>query len=81
LAAQDSSAGLARRLRRYCKPALLLLDEVGYLSYDGRYGDLLEPGERESIAALMRELRGVSQGDDSRRIEAGIEAVKVRYGV
>jgi DNA replication protein DnaC len=41
LAAQDSSAGLARRLRRYCKPALLLLDEVGYLSYDGRYGDLL----------------------------------------
>lgn len=41
LAAQESSAALARRLRRYCKPALLLLDEVGYLSYDGRYGDLL----------------------------------------
>ena len=41
LAAQDSSAALARRLRRYSKPRLLLLDEVGYLSYDGRYGDLL----------------------------------------
>lgn len=41
LAAQDSSAALARRLRRYCKPRLLILDEVGYLSYDGRYGDLL----------------------------------------
>ncbi len=41
LAAQDSSAALARRLRRYCKPRLLLCDEVGYLSYDGRYGDLL----------------------------------------
>jgi DNA replication protein DnaC len=41
LAAQESSAALARRLRRYCKPTLLLLDEVGYLSYDGRYGDLL----------------------------------------
>ncbi|MEZ6036529.1 MAG: IS21-like element helper ATPase IstB [Planctomycetota bacterium] len=41
LAAQESSAALARRLRCYCKPALLLLDEVGYLSYDGRYGDLL----------------------------------------
>lgn len=41
LAAQDSSAALTRRLRRYCKPRLLLLDEVGYLSYDGRYGDLL----------------------------------------
>lgn len=41
LAAQESSVALARRLRRYSKPALLLLDEVGYLSYDGRYGDLL----------------------------------------
>jgi DNA replication protein DnaC len=41
LAAQDSSTALTRRLRRYCKPRLLLLDEVGYLSYDGRYGDLL----------------------------------------
>jgi len=41
LAAQESSAALQRRLRRYCKPRLLILDEVGYLSYDGRYGDLL----------------------------------------
>jgi len=41
LAAQDSSSALARRLRRYCGPRLLILDEVGYLSYDGRYGDLL----------------------------------------
>ncbi len=41
LAAQDSSVALARRLRRYSSPRLLVLDEVGYLSYDGRYGDLL----------------------------------------
>lgn len=41
LAAQDSSAALRRRLRRYCQPALLCIDEVGYLSYDGRYADLL----------------------------------------
>lgn len=41
LAAQDSSAALTRRLRRYCRPRLLILDEVGYLSYDARYGDLL----------------------------------------
>ena len=41
LAAQETSAALARRLRRYCGPRLLILDEVGYLSYDGRYGDLL----------------------------------------
>jgi DNA replication protein DnaC len=41
LAAQDSSQSLARRLRRFCNPALLCVDEVGYLSYDNRYADLL----------------------------------------
>jgi DNA replication protein DnaC len=41
LAAQDSSAALARRLRRYTVPAVLCIDEVGYLSYDNRYADLL----------------------------------------
>jgi DNA replication protein DnaC len=41
LAAQDSSAALARRLRRYTLPRLLCIDEVGYLSYADRYADLL----------------------------------------
>jgi DNA replication protein DnaC len=41
LAAQDSSSALSRRLRRYCQPELLCIDEVGYLSYDNRYADLL----------------------------------------
>lgn len=41
LAAQESSAALARRLRRYTLPHLLCVDEVGYLSYDNRYADLL----------------------------------------
>jgi DNA replication protein DnaC len=41
LAAQDSSVALARRLRRYTVPVLLCVDEVGYLSYDNRYADLL----------------------------------------
>jgi DNA replication protein DnaC len=41
LAAQDSSTALARRVRRYTSPALLAVDEVGYLSYDARYADLL----------------------------------------
>jgi DNA replication protein DnaC len=41
LAAQDSSIALARRLRRYTGPSLLAIDEVGYLSYDARYADLL----------------------------------------
>jgi DNA replication protein DnaC len=41
LAAQESSVALARRLRRYTVPHLLCVDEVGYLSYDNRYADLL----------------------------------------
>jgi len=41
LAAQDSSSALARRLRRYTTPMVLLVDEVGYLSYDSRAADLL----------------------------------------
>ena len=41
LAAQDSTISLARRLRRYTSPRLLAIDEVGYLSYDARYADLL----------------------------------------
>ena len=41
LAEQDTSTALSRRLRRYCNPALLVIDEVGYLSYDSRHGDLL----------------------------------------
>ena len=41
LSAQDSSMALRRRIRRYTTPALLVIDEVGYLSYDSRHGDLL----------------------------------------
>lgn len=41
LDARDTSTALARRLRRYTNPAVLLVDEVGYLSYDSRAADLL----------------------------------------
>ena len=41
LAAQDSDASLTRRLRRFTRPDLLCVDEVGYLAYDNRYADLL----------------------------------------
>jgi DNA replication protein DnaC len=41
LASQDGAQGLQRALARYCRPALLCLDEVGYLSYDNRHADLL----------------------------------------
>jgi DNA replication protein DnaC len=41
LAAQESSAALGRRLRRDTILQLLCVDELGYLSYDSRYADLL----------------------------------------
>jgi DNA replication protein DnaC len=41
LAAQDSARALDRRLRYWCSIKLLVLDELGYLSYDARNADLL----------------------------------------
>jgi DNA replication protein DnaC len=41
LAALESDAALRRRLRRYVRPRLLVIDEVGYLSYSNRHADLL----------------------------------------
>ena len=41
LAAIDSDSALRRRLRHYAAPALLVIDEVGYLSYSNRHADLL----------------------------------------
>lgn len=41
LAAEDSANALERRLRRLCKPKILYIDEVGYLSYGNRHADLL----------------------------------------
>jgi len=41
LGAQESTAALQRRLRRYIGPDLLVIDELGYLSFDHRAADLL----------------------------------------
>lgn len=41
LAAIDSDSVLRRRLRHYASPHLLVIDEVGYLSYANRHADLL----------------------------------------
>jgi DNA replication protein DnaC len=41
LAALDSDSALRRRLRRYACPDVLVIDEVGYLSYSNRHADLL----------------------------------------
>ena len=41
LAAQDGDNALRRRLKYYDRPKLLIIDEIGYLSYSNRHADLL----------------------------------------
>lgn len=41
LAAQDGDLALKRRLNRYVRPTLLVIDEIGYLAYGNRHADLL----------------------------------------
>lgn len=41
LAATDSDSLLRSRLRHYAAPTVLIIDEIGYLSYSSRYADLL----------------------------------------
>jgi DNA replication protein DnaC len=41
LGGQDSVRSLGRRLQYYSQQGLLLIDEIGYLSYDARAADLL----------------------------------------
>ena len=40
LAAQDGNNALSRRIKYYVHPTLLVIDEVGYLSYSNRHADL-----------------------------------------
>ena len=41
LGSQESTAALQRRLRAYLNPDLLIVDELGYLSFDNASADLL----------------------------------------
>jgi DNA replication protein DnaC len=41
LSSAESASALDRRLRQYCRPRLLAIDELGYLSYGNRHADLL----------------------------------------
>jgi DNA replication protein DnaC len=41
LTAQDGDLALKRKLKFYTNPKLLVIDEMGYLSYSNRYADLL----------------------------------------
>jgi hypothetical protein len=62
LAAIDSASALRRRLSHYAAPALLIIDEVGYLSYsnaeviaiDGDSYRLKEATERADQRARQR---------------------------
>jgi DNA replication protein DnaC len=49
LAALDSDPALRRRLRHYAPPSLLLIDEVGYLSYS-------KPSCRSVVRAELKAL-------------------------
>ena len=60
LAAQETASTLQRRLKRYINPSLLIVDEVGYLSYDNRHADLLfevvsrRYGQRSMVVSTNR---------------------------
>ena len=41
LASQDGDRALRRKLKQYTQPQILIVDEVGYMSYSNRYADLL----------------------------------------
>lgn len=41
LAAQGTGSALTRRLRHYCRPHLLVIDELGYLASSAEHADLL----------------------------------------
>lgn len=41
LAAQDGTAALHRAFRRYTSPAVLVIDELGYVAYANRHADVL----------------------------------------
>jgi len=41
LSAQDGASALERRLRYYSRPDVLVIDELGYLSYNNQHADLL----------------------------------------
>lgn len=41
LAAQETPSALTRRLRHYCRPQVLVIDELGYLATSSEHADLL----------------------------------------
>ena len=67
LAAIDSDSALRRRLKHYAQPDLLVIDEVGYLSYGNRHADLLFEiinSRYEKRATMITTNRPFSQWND-----------------
>jgi DNA replication protein DnaC len=69
LAERDTAWARQQRLRRYVRPQLLVIDEVGYLSYDNRHADLLfevitRRYERPATSTLITTNKPFTQWND-----------------
>ena len=69
LAALDSDSALRRRLRQYAAPDLLVIDEVGYLSFSNRYADLLHRAEVVRIDGESYRAKEAQERDAQRHAE------------
>ncbi len=54
LAAQEGLAALSRAYRRFTSPALLVIDELGYVAYANRHADVLFVLSRLPVPGLSR---------------------------
>ena len=77
LAAIDSDTMLQRKLRFYARQQLLVIDEVGYLSYSNRHADLLfsivssRTQQNSTIIIDQPAVRRVGRGLPQRRLRRG----------
>ena len=74
LCALDSDSALRRRLRHYARPQLLVIDEVGYLSYSNRHADLMfelisrRYQNKSTLITTNRAVRRMARGVPQRRL-------------
>ena len=75
LCALDSDSALRRRLRHYARPQLLVIDEVGYLSYSNRHADLMFEAD---LAALSDQEHHDHDQSPVRRMARGVPQCRLR---
>jgi DNA replication protein DnaC len=66
LGSHESARALQAAVRRYCQPSVLVIDEVGYLSYSNRAADLLfevVTGRYETKSILLTTNKPFAQWD------------------